>query len=412
MPLPKPRAGEDKKGFIRRCVSSEVTKREYPDNKQRVAVCHSQWRKHRQSEMKTEKIKVKAKDLTLLADGHLELVGDDAEFTRQEGNGEQRAAVKMVVRTNTAVPTYFGPMIHDFSGMFHKKKVTIDWSHTNDGSGPSQVIGYLDKFDVDSKRVECTGELVSVEKGDPASEVIRRLAANLPYESSIYFGGQGLELEEVAEGKSEKVNGSKFNGPGVIVRKWPLRGVAVCPYGRDNHTSVNLALGDDDVEILIHKQETNMSEEIENASGDAEANLIEKAAELVDAADELQSTTDELNEQIDDAPSGKDFIKAFGTKGAVWFAEGVSFTEASSKYTAYLEERVKALEDKLASLDLGGDEALDLGDVADDKLTSEQAAEKEKEVEQKEKANELADKIGPAAARFAASITLPLRKKN
>ena len=45
MPLPSPRPREQESKFVGRCMDSETMKREYPDNKQRVAVCYSQWRK-------------------------------------------------------------------------------------------------------------------------------------------------------------------------------------------------------------------------------------------------------------------------------------------------------------------------------------------------------------------------------
>ena len=45
MPLPIPRKEEKESEFISRCMNDEVTRREYPDGKQRVAICFSQWRK-------------------------------------------------------------------------------------------------------------------------------------------------------------------------------------------------------------------------------------------------------------------------------------------------------------------------------------------------------------------------------
>jgi len=39
MPLPKRKAGENKNKFIARCMKSEVMKREFPKQKQRLAVC-------------------------------------------------------------------------------------------------------------------------------------------------------------------------------------------------------------------------------------------------------------------------------------------------------------------------------------------------------------------------------------
>ena len=45
MPLPRPRKGETQKKFISRCMSNDVMNSEFPDEDQRAAVCHSQWRR-------------------------------------------------------------------------------------------------------------------------------------------------------------------------------------------------------------------------------------------------------------------------------------------------------------------------------------------------------------------------------
>lgn len=45
MPLPTPKPNEDKETFISRCME-EITKEEkdkWPDQKQRAAICYSQW---------------------------------------------------------------------------------------------------------------------------------------------------------------------------------------------------------------------------------------------------------------------------------------------------------------------------------------------------------------------------------
>jgi hypothetical protein len=43
MPLPSPGSGEDRKGWLDRCMGEPVMNEEYPDNKQRYAVCNSLW---------------------------------------------------------------------------------------------------------------------------------------------------------------------------------------------------------------------------------------------------------------------------------------------------------------------------------------------------------------------------------
>ncbi len=44
MPMPKRKSGEGTHDFMGRCMSSDVMTREYPDQKQRVAVCTGQSR--------------------------------------------------------------------------------------------------------------------------------------------------------------------------------------------------------------------------------------------------------------------------------------------------------------------------------------------------------------------------------
>lgn len=43
MPLPMPGKKEKKTDFISRCMSNETSKKDFEDNKQRVAVCYTQW---------------------------------------------------------------------------------------------------------------------------------------------------------------------------------------------------------------------------------------------------------------------------------------------------------------------------------------------------------------------------------
>jgi len=44
MPIPKPRENEKKNKFIDRCMSDDKMNTEYPDNKQRLAVCNMSWK--------------------------------------------------------------------------------------------------------------------------------------------------------------------------------------------------------------------------------------------------------------------------------------------------------------------------------------------------------------------------------
>ena len=45
MPLPSPKGKQDKKTFMSNCMGDGAMKKEFPDQKQRSAVCYSKWRK-------------------------------------------------------------------------------------------------------------------------------------------------------------------------------------------------------------------------------------------------------------------------------------------------------------------------------------------------------------------------------
>lgn len=41
--MPRPEGGEDRKAFLQRCMASAEARKDYPDPKQRYAVCNSFW---------------------------------------------------------------------------------------------------------------------------------------------------------------------------------------------------------------------------------------------------------------------------------------------------------------------------------------------------------------------------------
>jgi len=44
MPIPHPRPDESEKDFVSRCMGNEVMLKEFPDQKQRAAVCYNHYR--------------------------------------------------------------------------------------------------------------------------------------------------------------------------------------------------------------------------------------------------------------------------------------------------------------------------------------------------------------------------------
>lgn len=160
------------------------------------------------------------------------------EFTLGDnGEGAKSAPVKLVARTGKPIEHwYWGRVVHDMAGMrVHKPRLPIDYVHDS-----KEVIGYLNKFETESGDLVTSGALVPFKDTDRATEIVHKWRAGVPYEASINFGGDGIKVEEIPEGYVSQVNGFSFEGPGIVIREWPLRGVAICPYGADMNTSTNV----------------------------------------------------------------------------------------------------------------------------------------------------------------------------
>ena len=47
--MPTPNPGESEQDFVSRCMANDVMNKDYPDQKQRAAVCYSQHRRKKKS---------------------------------------------------------------------------------------------------------------------------------------------------------------------------------------------------------------------------------------------------------------------------------------------------------------------------------------------------------------------------
>src|SRR5690606_6439778 len=64
------------------------------------------------------------------------------------------------------------------------------------------------------------------------------------------------EAERLSDKETAIVNGVTVRGPVTIIRKWTLRGVAVCPYGYDPKTSTRFSQDDGDVDVTLLSHES------------------------------------------------------------------------------------------------------------------------------------------------------------
>jgi len=149
------------------------------------------------------------------------------------GEGAKTAPVRLVARSGKPIEHYYwGRVVHDMAGMhLSKPRIPIDYCHDT-----GDVIGFLNRFNTESGDLVVTGALVPFKSSDRATEIMHKMKNGVPYEASINFGGDGIKVQEIAEGEVAEVNGARFDGPGIVIREWPLRGVAICPYGADGNT--------------------------------------------------------------------------------------------------------------------------------------------------------------------------------
>ena len=80
MPLPAPNKGESESDFVGRCMGTQVMKDDYSDEKQRLAVCYSQFQRHKEKKSEGKEFEVRTFDLAI----------DDIE---ERGEAKQRTLV-------------------------------------------------------------------------------------------------------------------------------------------------------------------------------------------------------------------------------------------------------------------------------------------------------------------------------
>jgi hypothetical protein len=268
------------------------------------------------------------------------------------GDNAKTVPIRLLARSLEPIEHWFwGRVVHDMAGVRHKARIPLDYVH-------GEEIGYANKFDVTPEGLEVRGALVPTnDPTDPAPKVIARARGGVPYEASINFGGDGIRYEQVGEGQVTTVNGYEFEGPGVVIRNWPLRGVAVCPYGADANT-----------ESRFNQAETFSAQPIETKTmpeettppveATAEPAAVETPAEVntpVEAPAEPAAVETEAPaaEPVGELSQGHKeaarYREAFGDQGAVWFAEGVPFPDCYARKVASLEAKVAELTQRLSA---------------------------------------------------------------
>lgn len=320
---------------------------------------------------------------------------------RSNGEGAKTAPLAIIARTTTPVESgvkEFGRIVHDFAGMrMERSRLPVDYCHES-----SDVIGYANHVAIEGGALVASGALVPYAENDKAAEVIYKAQQGVPYQASIYTGAD-IAVEKLPAGRSAVVNGEQVDGPVSIVREWTLRGIAVCPYGRDGNTASVVAFSQGE-SIAMNVTEIKPPE--------VEAQAVEAAAEVEQQATEEQpvevakveepAAPEAVPVEAVAMSEGKRFLTAFGAQGGVWFAEGKTFEEAQRLHAdAILKENadLKAqLQDAVGKLAALRGEETPVRFAAD-------AGERDAKLSQ------FANKLPDGLARFAAGVKFTNKTK-
>jgi len=273
-------------------------------------------------------------------------------------NGDESKSAPITMKARSGQPIehwWWGKVVHDLSGMtLHKDKLPIDYCHDT-----NQIIGYLSNFDHSSGDLIASGALTPTKYNTRACEIIELQKQGVPYEASINFGGDGIKMQYIDENEVTDVNGYQLEGPAVVIREWPLRGVAVCPYGADMNTESEFA----NTNKTFKYEVVNMANEAkseepskEELTADVEETKVEETVED-SATDEVVETETELTNSVVDAKAEfsaeelQKYVDVFGAEqGAKLLLSGVNFEQAQTDHIKTLNGKITDLSAKLESV--------------------------------------------------------------
>jgi len=277
-----------------------------------------------------------------------------------------RAPVRILARTADVIETpYWGRIVHDLTGMeLRKARTPIDYAH--DG----EPIGFADETTQTARGLELFAEIVSTQPGDRADQVIRKATAGIPYEASIDWNGPGTVLEELGENETAEVNGREFTGPGFIARAWPLRSVAICPYGADPGTASQFSETDTETQqVLILRKAHEMTaahldkelpEDQPQNDTPAESQATEKqpepAQQQAAAPQPVPATVAQLKEMCSGAPEefdANDFIVDQAGQGNSLEAAIVAYTRRLERFAKTASDIANDALQKVSAFDRG-----------------------------------------------------------
>lgn len=252
-----------------------------------------------------------------------------------------------LARTAKPVPHwYWGERcLHDFSGMEAAESCVVDWEHYG------EVMGFANKVEVlPDIGLQLSGMLTPFKPDDMATEVAHKAALGVPYQTSIDFDERELVVEDVPAGFSATVNGTVWEGPLTIFRKWKLRGLGVCKYGVDGDTKLKFAqakLSGKTVSVTRFSKGAEMSTgTTETPAADPAPTTPAVPAPAVTPAAGTETVAPAGTTQLSRKQQSESFLKEFGEQhGPTLFSRHDRIEDARIEFTGIMRaenERLRA----------------------------------------------------------------------
>lgn len=269
----------------------------------------------------------------------------DAGEITLDASAAGKTPIKLRARTGDPVNNWWwGKLVHDMAG-FEKPagSTPLDYCHDDE-----EIVGYTDTFTASPDGLDLAGFLTSIAAGDRADEIAQKQRLGVPYQASVFFDPRSIE--DLMPGAKAEVNGQTVEGPASIIRKWGLRGCAICPYGNDAGTSVELSA----VKLSVPRTFTSppgalMSTTVTNAAP-PETAVQQSTPAATPAAAAPASGAAPTDPRAGFLAELKRFNEAFGPQGSIWLGEGKSFEEAALLHNKALTEKLAAQQTEIDGL--------------------------------------------------------------
>jgi hypothetical protein len=260
----------------------------------------------------------------------------DEENEMDEDEEEMDQPINVLARSKEPIDhPYWGRVVHDMDGMkLSGDRIPLDYAHMAD-ENHENLIGYCQMSEADKSDGLKIPAVMTPHSDNVAGGIIKNMKRGIPYQASINFGGDGIKVQHVDSGETTPVNGYSFDGPGIVIRQWPMRGCALCAYGADSHTSANFSKSNpEDVTVTVF-------------SGTSPVPTQESSQMTT------QTTTPTAGAPVEFTKD--DYVKAFGKeRAALYLFDGTGFTDAMADFSKFKEEKhqaeLKAQADELADL--------------------------------------------------------------